>query len=76
MNGGQQSPSPPRAAVDTGPVNQPPRAPFSGEIVYRMTAIARSSGAARDLGELHYFISGPHWKHVDEQGDKEGRVRP
>jgi len=20
------------------------------------------------LGELHYFISGPHWKHVDEAG--------
>jgi hypothetical protein len=44
--------------------------PFSGEIVFRLTAV--STGASRDtkdLGELHYFISGAHWKHVDASGD-------
>lgn len=43
--------------------------PFSGEIVFRLTAI--SPGASLeggDLGELHYFISGAHWKHVDSNG--------
>jgi len=60
---GQKSPAPGHAAAEASAVskNQSPRAPFSGEIVYRVTAIARDSGAARDLGELHYFISGPHW---------------
>jgi len=40
--------------------------PFSGEIVYRMTA--KAPLATKDLGELHYFISGAHWKHVDQDG--------
>lgn len=51
---------------------QPPetRRPFSGEIVYRRTAVPNgSSDAPRDLGEFHYFISGSHWKHVDASGD-------
>ncbi len=46
------------------------RTPFSGEIVYRQTAFGNGSfSEARDLGNLHYFISGRHWKHVDEGGD-------
>ena len=47
----------------------PRRAFFSGEIVYRQTAVPRSEGGEPvDLGDLHYFISGPHWKHVDANG--------
>lgn len=45
-------------------------APFSGEIVYRQTAVPdAASSEARDLGELHYFIDGANWKHVDGHGD-------
>ena len=46
------------------------RKPFSGEIIFRRTAIPRGAAPLdwRDLGEQHYFISGPHWKLVDESG--------
>jgi hypothetical protein len=42
------------------------RKPLSGEIAYRMTA--KAPLATKDLGELHYFVSGAHWKHVDQDG--------
>jgi hypothetical protein len=46
------------------------QAPFSGEIVYLRTAVPNVSEIPpKILGEYHYFISGPHWKHVDEAGD-------
>jgi hypothetical protein len=45
-------------------------APFSGEIVYLRTAVPNASEIPpKTLGEYHYFVSGPHWKHVDEAGD-------
>ena len=60
------------APLQRGVSAQPPetRRPFSGEIVYRQTAVPKGSPVApRDLGEFHYFISGSHWKHVDASGD-------
>jgi len=30
--------------------------------------VSRNLPIPRDLGKLHYFISGPHWKHVDDDG--------
>ena len=46
------------------------RKPFSGEIVFHLTAVsAEASGSTKDLGQLHYFISGAHWKHVDASGE-------
>lgn len=45
-------------------------APFSGEIVYARQMVPDAPGVpSKPLGEFHYFISGPHYKHVDEQGD-------
>ena len=65
--------SPERAAVTTVevpvPEPAPAREPFSGEIVYRMTLFPRDNPSApRELGEMHYFISGRHWKDVDAKG--------
>ncbi len=65
--------APERKAVTTvqvpPPAQAPARTPFSGEIVYRLTLLPRDNASAdRDLGELHYFISGTHWKHVDAKG--------
>ena len=69
------SATPPAVAVlsaEQPSVEQPatPRAAFfSGEIVYRRTAVPRSKQASPfGLGDFHYFISGAHWKHVDANG--------
>jgi hypothetical protein len=59
------------AASSTQPVQAEPNnhAPFSGEIVYARSVVSKTTGIPpQSLGELHYFISGPHWKHVDERG--------
>ncbi len=46
------------------------RTPFSGEIVYQRTIVSRTSELPfKALGRFHYFISGAHWKHMDEAGD-------
>jgi hypothetical protein len=37
---------------------------FSGEIVYRQEAVQDGTGNRVPLPDFHYFISGPHWKHV------------
>jgi hypothetical protein len=49
---------------------QPAEAPdefFTGEIIYRQTAIPKD-GPPVELEEMHYFISGAHWKYVDASG--------
>ncbi len=75
---GSQTRSPPAPLPNVAPsaARDNQRSPFSGEIVFRMTAVARNSGDARELGELHYFISGAHWKHVDEHGDTRALYDP
>jgi hypothetical protein len=46
------------------------RQPFSGEVVYKQTAVPLALSAfATDIGNLHYFVSGRHWKHVDGKGE-------
>lgn len=43
-------------------------APFSGLIVYRIT-FSSGDRPPRPGGELHYYISGNHWKIEDENGN-------
>lgn len=48
----------------------PRTAPFSGEIVYRRSAMPNGADAkAIPMLDLHYFVSGQHWKQVDGAGD-------
>src|SRR3954452_20119419 len=68
----------PKDAVVTsgGPAQEHAAKPFSGEIVYRVSAPAVGASASRDLGELHYFISGAHWKHADASGATSALYEP
>ena len=68
-NGLPASPTPGAASAHTASPGKR-EAPFSGEIVYIRTAVPNAPEIPpKTLGEYHYFISGPHWKHVDETGD-------
>lgn len=55
----------PQAASHNGPSLRH----FSGEIVFRQTFVASSDGHERRMDDVHYFISGAHWKHVNANGN-------
>lgn len=70
--------APARASASSAPPTAPEaKHPFSGEIVYRQTAFHLGlSVLARDLGNLHYFVSGRNWKHVDDRGEMTALYEP
>jgi hypothetical protein len=64
-----RDPGPP-ASGSEGPSAAPEKVePFSGEIVYEWR-VYHTVGPEQLLAtyELHYFISGSHWKHTDRDG--------
>jgi hypothetical protein len=69
-------PETPAASVNASSNVASMRKPFSGEIIYHLTAVAAGTSETRDLGELHYFISGAHWKHVDASGKTTAQYDP
>src|SRR5688572_16512968 len=76
-NGAEPSTSAPRRSPLPSSETSEPLAPFSGEIVYEIR-VFDTTGPERSLGgyQLHYFISGSHWKHTDGDGRLVAQYEP